>query len=84
VEEIPIKEPEISEIKEEVKVTEVIETSVTEIPEIIPEPVKEGIKLPEIKEEAAKEEIAKEEPVKDEAPTEAAPKKRGRPKKQKE
>jgi ribosomal small subunit protein bTHX len=84
VEDIAIKEPVISEIKEEVKPTEVIETSVTEIPEIIPEPVKEEVKLPEIKEEAAKEEIVKEEPVKVEAPTEAVPKKRGRPKKKKE
>jgi ribosomal small subunit protein bTHX len=84
VEEIAIKEPEISEIKEDVKATEVIETSVSEIPEIIPEPVREEVKLPEIQEEAAKEEIVKEEPAKVEAPKDAAPKKRGRPKKKKE
>jgi len=84
VEEIAIKEPEIKEIKEEVKPIEVIETSVTEVPEIIPEPVKEVVKLPEIKEEVAKEEIVKEEEAKVEAPTEAAPKKRGRPKKKKD
>ena len=92
VEKIAIKEPEIKEIKEEVQPTEVIETSVTEVPEIIPEPVKEAVKLPEIKEAAVpeikpepiKKEIVKEEKEKVEAPKEASPKKRGRPKKNKD
>jgi len=61
VEEIAIKEPEITEIKEETKATEVIETSVTEIPEIVPESVKEEVKLPEIIEEAVPE--IKPEPI---------------------
>jgi ribosomal small subunit protein bTHX len=91
-EEIAIKEPEIKEIKEEVKPTEVIESPATEVPEITPEPVKEVVELPEIKETAVpeikpepiKEEIVKEDKAKVEAPKEAAPKKRGRPKKKKD
>ena len=84
VEVIAIKEPEITEIKEEVKIPDVIETPVSEIPEVTPEPVKEEVKLPEIKVETPKEEIVNEELVKVESPTEETPKKRGRPKKKKE
>ena len=83
VEKIVINEPVITEIKEEEKAPEVIETPVTEIPEIIPEPVIEAA-VPEITPEPIKEKIVKEEPVNVETTQEAAPKKRGRPKKKKE
>ena len=79
VEEITIKEPVITEIKEEVRPTEVIDTAITEIPEISAEPVKEEIKVEEPVKEAPKA-----EPAAEEKHTQEAPKKRGRPKKQKE
>ena len=79
VEEVKIKEPVITEIKEEVKLPEVTESPVSEIPEIVIEPVKEEPKIEVPVHEAAKVEMKDEE-----KPTLEAPKKRGRPKKKKE
>jgi ribosomal small subunit protein bTHX len=79
VEEIAIKEPVISEIKEEVKLPEIKETPVAEIPEIVIEPVKEEPKPLKPVHEEPKLEIKEEE-----KPAQEAPKKRGRPKKKKE
>ena len=79
VEEIFLKAPEITEIKEEVKLPEIKETPVAEIPEIAIEPVKEKPKPFEPVHEEPKLEIKEEE-----KPAQEAPKKRGRPKKKKE
>jgi len=78
-EEIVIKKPEISEIKEEVKLPEIIETAIPEPPKIVVEPVIEGPKAKETVQEAIKVEMKEKE-----KPAEEAPKKRGRPKKKKE
>jgi ribosomal small subunit protein bTHX len=78
-EEIKIAEPEISEIKEEVKTPEVIETSVTEIPEIASEPVMENPEPAESIQEAPKSKTSTEK-----KPAAETPKKRGRPKKKKD
>lgn len=77
-EDIKIKEPVITEIKEEVKLPEVKEELVSDVPEIVKEPVKEEPEpeKPEIK-------SLTDEPLKEE-PTKTPPKKRGRPKKKKE
>ncbi|MCK7521668.1 MAG: hypothetical protein MZV64_30275 [Ignavibacteriales bacterium] len=59
MEEIAIKEPEIPEIKEEVKLPEVIETPVAEIPEIIIGTGKEEVKLPEMKDGTQKKKFTR-------------------------
>ena len=79
VEEIAITEPVIPAIKEEVKLPEIKEAPVTEIPEIVIEPEKEESKIVEPVHEAPKVEMKEEE-----KPEQEAPKKRGRPKKKKE
>jgi ribosomal small subunit protein bTHX len=79
VEEIVISKPQISEIKEEVKLPTKIETAVPEIPKIVIEPVTEEPKAKEPVKEVLKIEIKE-----DEKPSEEAPKKRGRPKKKKD
>jgi ribosomal small subunit protein bTHX len=79
VEEIAITEPVIPVIKEEVKLPEIKEVPVAEIPEIVIEPVKEEPKVVEPVHEEPKLEIKEEE-----KPAQEAPKKRGRPKKKKE
>jgi len=79
VEEIVISRPQISEIKEEVKLPTKIETAVPEIPKIVIEPVTEEPKAKEPVKEVLKIEIKE-----DEKPSEEAPKKRGRPKKKKD
>jgi len=79
VEEIVISRPQISEIKEEVKLPTKIETAVPEIPKIVIEPVTEDPKAKEPVKEVLKIEIKE-----DEKPSEEAPKKRGRPKKKKD
>ena len=79
VKEIAITEPVIPAIKEEVKLAEIKEAPVVEIPEIVIEPVKEEPKVVEPVHEAPKLEIKEEE-----KPAQEAPKKRGRPKKKKE
>jgi ribosomal small subunit protein bTHX len=79
IDEIKFTQPEISEIKEEVKIPEVTTATIPNIPEekfvpvsTPPEPVKEIS-------EGLKKEISLEE-----KPADEAPKKRGRPKKKKE
>ena len=79
VEKIVFKEPVISEIKEEVKLPEIKEAPVAEIPEIVIEPAKEEPKIEVPVHETPKVEIKEEE-----KPAPEAPKKRGRPKKKKE
>jgi ribosomal small subunit protein bTHX len=78
-EEIFIKEPEISEIKQEVKLPEIKEETVAEIPEISAEPVIKETTVEQPVHEALKVELAAEEKL-----VQEAPKKRGRPKKKKE
>lgn len=78
VEEIAITKPVIPAIKEEVKLPEIKEAPVEEIPEIVIEPVKEEPKVVEQIHETPKVEIKREE-----KPATEAPKKRGRPKKKK-
>jgi len=79
VEEIVISKPQISEIKEEVKLPEIKEAPVSKVPDIVIELVKEEPKVVEPVHEAPKVEIKEEE-----KPAQEAPKKRGRPKKKKE
>jgi len=78
VEEIAFKAPVISEIKEEVKLPEIIEAPVSKIPTITVETVKEP-KVVKPVQEAPKVEVKEEKKTLKEAP-----KKRGRPKKKKE
>jgi ribosomal small subunit protein bTHX len=77
-EDINIKEPVITEIKEEVKIPEVKEEPVSNIPDIVKEPIREETEKVETEKVASKTESKKEEPTK------TPPKKRGRPKKKKE
>jgi len=79
VEEIAIKAPVVSVIKEEFKPPEIREEVITKIPEVTAEPVMEKPKI----EEPVKE-TPKAEPAAEEKPVKEAPKKRGRPKKKKE
>jgi ribosomal small subunit protein bTHX len=79
VEEVKIKEPVITEIKEEVKLPEIKEASVSKVPEIVIEPVKEEPEIAVPVHEALKVEMMDED-----KPVQETPKKRGRPKKKKE
>ena len=78
VEEVKIKAPEVTEIKEEVILPDVKEEAVTEVLEIADKPVKKEPK-PEKPEKKSPKPKSK---TKETSP--AAPKKRGRPKKKKE
>jgi len=97
VAEIKIEEPLVTEIKDEVKLPEIKEQPITNIPETVKEPVKEEIKSEESVKEILKSEPVKEETVikesekeiphpktKREEPAPSEPKKRGRPKKKKD
>jgi ribosomal small subunit protein bTHX len=75
VEEVKIKKPVVTEIKEEVKLPEVKEESISGIPEIAQEPVKVEPKIKEPEKELPKPKSKSEEPASE------TPKKRGRPKK---
>ena len=77
-EELKIQAPAITEIKEVVKVPEVKEEPVSDVPEIAKETVKEEPKPEKPEKKSSKTESKKEEPTK------TPPKKRGRPKKKKE
>ena len=77
VEEVKIAQPQITEIKEEVQIPQIIETPISVVPEVLKEEIKE-VPKPEVQEKALPETESKE--VK-EKPAADAPKKRGRPKK---
>lgn len=76
VQEISIKAPEVSELKEEIKSVEVIKTTVKEVTEVTTEPVIEEVKLPEMNEAAVSEVIPQPltETQKTEEPVFEAPK----------
>jgi len=97
VAEVKIEAPVVTQIKEEVKLPEIKEQSVSNIPEAAKESVKEEIKSEESVKEILKSEPVKEQPEikepekklpepksKSEEPAPDAPKKRGRPKKKKD
>lgn len=79
IDEIKIPQPEISEIKEEVKIPEVTESAIPDIPKEKPVPVSTLSEPVQKISEGMKKEIST-----DLKPEEEAPKKRGRPKKKKE
>jgi ribosomal small subunit protein bTHX len=77
VQEISIKTPEVSEIKEKIKSVEVIETTVKEVPEVTPVPVIDEVKVPDMKEAVVSEVVSQPlmEPQKTEEPVFEAPEK---------